>query len=74
MSSAQMSLLPPFIPTRGSAQVLGALFLFTAAVSWIAVGYDFAEVRLVTTMSTGASVETAERLAHKVTGRWIGVS
>ncbi|HEY5657829.1 MAG TPA: DUF4328 domain-containing protein [Myxococcota bacterium] len=72
MSSAQMSLLPPFIPTRGSAQVLGGLFLFTAAISWIAVGYDFAEVRLVSALSAGAPVETAERLAHKLTGRWVG--
>jgi hypothetical protein len=72
MSSAQMSLLPPFIPTRGSVQLLGGLLLFTAAVSWIAVGYDFAEVRLLSTLSAGASVETTERLAHKLTGRWIG--
>ena len=72
MSQAQMSLLPPFIPTRSTAQLLGGLFLFTAAVSWIAVGYDFAEVRLVSTLSAGTSVETSERLAHKLTGRWIG--
>jgi hypothetical protein len=72
MSSERLSLLPPFIPTRGTAQLLGGLFLFTAAVSWMAVGYDFAEVRLVSTLSAGTSVETSERLAHKLTGRWIG--
>ena len=42
------SLLPPYVPTRRSVRVLGVLFVLSAAVSWIAVGYDFSELRLAT--------------------------
>jgi hypothetical protein len=73
MSSQYASLLPPFISTRGTTRVLGAVFLFTAAVSWVAVGYDFAELRLAEVVRSGASIEPAERLAHAATGHWIGL-
>jgi hypothetical protein len=73
MSSQYASLLPPYIPTRGISRLLCIVFLFTAAVSWIAVGYDFAEIRLAEVVRSGASIEPAERLAHSATGHWIGV-
>ena len=41
------SLLPPFVPTRRAARWLGLLFIGAAAISWIAVGYDFSELRLI---------------------------
>lgn len=65
------SVLPPFIRTRLTAQVLGYLFLFTAAVSWIAVGYDVAEVRLVSAAKATGRIEPAEYLAHAITGRCV---
>lgn len=73
MSSQYASLLPPYIPTRGTTQLLCVVFLFTAAVSWVAVGYDFAEIRLAEVVRSGASIEPAERLAHSATGHWIGL-
>jgi hypothetical protein len=60
------SLLPPFVPTRRSVRVLGAMFVACAAISWIAVGYDFAELRLAT---SGQRVVPEIRLAHTLTGR-----
>ena len=73
MSSQYASLLPPYIPTRGTTQLLCVVFLFTAAVSWVAVGYDFAEIRLAQVVRSGASIEPAESLAHSATGHWIGL-
>ena len=65
------SLLPPYIPTRGTVRALGALFIVSAAVSWIAVGYDFAELRLST---AGHKVVPEVRLAHTRTGEIVGVA
>jgi hypothetical protein len=59
------SLLPPYIPTKRSVQVLGMLFVLSAAVSWVAVGYDFSELRLST---SGHKVVPEVRLAHTRTG------
>jgi hypothetical protein len=63
------SLLPPYIPTRKSVRWLAALFVVSAAVSWVAVGYDFAELRLST---SGHKVVPEVRLAHTATGSFIG--
>lgn len=65
------SLLPPYVPTRRSVRVLGALFVLSAAVSWIAVGYDFSELRLAT---SGHPVVPQERLAHSFTGEVVSVA
>lgn len=63
------SLLPPYVPTRGSVRWLGVLFVLSAAISWVAVGYDFSALRLST---SGHKVVPEVRLAHTVTGLWIG--
>jgi len=63
------SLLPPYVPTRKSVRWLGALFVLSAAISWVAVGYDFSALRLAT---SGHKVVPEVRLAHNVTGTWIG--
>jgi hypothetical protein len=62
------SLLPPYVPTRRSVRALGALFVLSAAVSWVAVGYDFAELRLAT---SGQKVVPQIRIAHSITGEWV---
>jgi len=59
------SLLPPYVPTRRSVRALGILFVLSAAVSWIAVGYDFSVLRLA---STGHRVVPEDRLAHTIFG------
>jgi len=59
MTSDQLGMLPCYISTREASQVLAVLFLFTAAVSWLAVGYDFAEIRLSSSVFAGIAVEPA---------------
>jgi hypothetical protein len=65
------SLLPPYVPTRRSVRVLGALFVLSAAVSWVAVGYDFSALRLAT---SGHRVVPQERLAHSWFGEAIAIA
>ena len=61
------SLLPPFVPTRRSVKVLGVLFMVSAGISWLAVGYDVAEIRLDIAAARGAT-HPSMRLAHDATG------
>jgi hypothetical protein len=68
------SLLPPFVPTRRSARVVGALFMVSAAVSWVAVGYDFSEIRLALLAAPATrSIHVATRVAYDTIGSalWI---
>ena len=68
-----ISMLPPFIPTRRAVWWLGLLFIVSAAISWIAVGYDFAELRLITLdLRGGEAVSQATRLAHASAGAIVG--
>ncbi len=46
MMNQHASFLPPFVPTRRSVRLVGILFMLSAAISWVAVGYDFSEIRL----------------------------
>lgn len=66
--SEHTSLLPPFVPTRRSVRVLGAFFMLSAAVSWIAVGYDFTQVRLSTVVPDGMLVSDETRKAQSLLG------
>ena len=74
MTTQRVSQLPLFVSTRRMSQVLGAFFLLTAAVSWIAVGFDLGEVRLFGAMQGGEHFEPAERLAHAKAGFLLGVA
>jgi len=65
------SLLPPYVPTRRSVRALGILFVLSAAISWIAVGYDFSALRLST---SGHQVVPEQRIAHSIFGEWIGIA
>ena len=69
---SNVSLLPPYVSARVTGQLTGALFVLAAATSWIAVGYDFAEVRLFRSIQAGHSLETAERLGHAQAGDILG--
>jgi hypothetical protein len=67
------SLLPPFVPTRRAVRGLGALFVLSAAISWVAVGYDFAELRLVSLdLRSGEEISMETRLAHASAGAIVG--
>lgn len=63
------SLLPPFVPTRRSVRTLGFLFMASAGISWVAVGYDLSEVRLALIHAAGTALEPETRLAHDAMGR-----
>lgn len=65
---ADISMLPPFVPTRRSVRYLGLLFMISAGISWVAVGYDFSEIRLALLHSAGASLGPETRLAYDTMG------
>lgn len=62
------SLLPPFVPTRRSVRALGLLFMVSAAISWVAVGYDFSEIRLDIAQAAQKGSDPATRLAYAKMG------
>jgi hypothetical protein len=59
-----VSLLPPFVPTRRSVRFVGVLFMISAGISWVAVGYDFSEIRLGMLHRAGGAPDAATRLAY----------
>jgi hypothetical protein len=70
--NVRVSMLPPFVSTQRISRVIGGLFFITAAVSWIAVGYDLSEVRLAGAIVSGADVASTEVLSHSIAGDIIG--
>jgi len=68
MSGDRLSPLPLYVSPRTLGRATGLLFMANAAVSWIAAGYDVAELRLVGAIREGVSVESTERLAHGLAG------
>jgi len=62
------SLLPPFVPTRRSVKVLGLLFMVSAGISWVAVGYDISEIRLDIAQAGQLGGDPAMRLAYDTAG------
>lgn len=68
----EISFLPPFLSTRISVLMLGWLFLLTAAVSWLAVGVDFAQLRLASRLANEGDVERTTWLAHWISEQVVG--
>ncbi len=65
----RLSLLPLYAPTRGLSWIAGVAFLFAAAVSWTAAGFDLGEVRtFVQIHQQGVGLEPAELVAHEKVG------
>jgi len=71
-SEEEVSFLPPFLSTRVSVLVLGWLFLLTAAVSWLAVGVDYAQLQLAAQLAGEGGVERSTWLAHWFSKRVVG--
>ncbi len=67
------SLLPPFVPTRRSVRALGVMFVLSAAISWIAVGYDFSQVRLAMIVPDGQTLSEQTRTAQARIGAFVGM-
>jgi len=65
----EASLLPPYISTRFSARCVAGMLLASAAVAWLAVGVNFAEIRRVRDVAGGGSTTVQERVAYELTGR-----
>ena len=68
------SLLPPFVPTRRSVKVLGLLFMVSAGISWLAVGYDVSEIRLDIAQAGQHGADPATRLAYETAGSLVGTA
>ncbi len=69
--SQSISFVDPYISTSTSVHVLGGLLFLTAAVSWTAVGVDFAQLRLAGEVGSGSEIEVARRLAHTRSGSFV---
>lgn len=70
--TGRVHMLPPFLSTRRLARGLGGLFFVTAALAWVAVGFDFGEMRVITRMMAGETIETGRRLSHALAGDILG--
>lgn len=71
--NSNVNMLPPFVSTRRAVRALGFVFGACAAVSWVAVGYDFGEMRLAGTLVDGANLQAHAREAHSIAGQLVGV-
>ncbi|NRA08671.1 MAG: DUF4328 domain-containing protein [Myxococcales bacterium] len=60
----EVSFLPPFLSTRFAVRLLGGMFLLTAAVSWLAVGVDFAQLQLAAQLAKEGEIDRTTWLAH----------
>jgi len=59
------SLFSHFVSTRKTFRWLSGLVIASAAVAWIAVGFDFAEIRLFAKLGEGTA-SAHERAAHSL--------
>ena len=71
---SNVSFLPPFISTRPHTKALCAFLVVTAAVSWTAVGVDWALLHLGDSIREGYQVSRADRLAHTRTAGALGTA
>jgi len=65
----EASLLPPYVSTRFSRRCVAGMLLASAAVAWLAVGVNFAEIRRVRLVADGGTTTAHERVAYELTGR-----
>jgi hypothetical protein len=71
--SDRASLFSHFVSTRTTFRWLSGLIVASAAVAWIAVGFDIAEIRMFGRMGLGL-VTASDRAAHLFVGRIVMIS
>ena len=62
------SLFSHFVSTRGTFRWLSPLVIVSSAAAWVAVGFDIAEIRLLTRLEMGIAT-ASEKAAHTVIGQ-----
>jgi hypothetical protein len=67
-ANGAISLVPPYITAQPLGRWLAVLLVATGLVSWVAVGFDIADVRLLARRAEGATIESIDRRAHGITG------
>ena len=67
------SLFSHFVSTRTTFRWLSGLIIGSAAVAWIAVGFDIAEIRMFGRLGLGL-VTANDRAAHQFIGRLVLIS
>ena len=61
-------MVPPYISARSLARWLAVLLIASGLVSWVAVGFDVADIRLLARQAEGAAIESIDRRAQRITG------
>ncbi len=61
-------MVPPYISAQSLARWLAVLLIASGLVSWVTVGFDVADIRLLARQAGGAAIESIDRRAHGVTG------
>jgi hypothetical protein len=61
------SLFSHYVSTRGTFRWLSPLVIVSSAAAWVAVGFDIAEIRLLTRQGMGIAT-AGEKAAHAVIG------
>ena len=67
-ANATIGMVPPYISVQPLGRWLGVLLVATALVAWVAVGFDVADIRQLARRAEGATSESIDRLAHRITG------
>jgi uncharacterized membrane protein len=69
--SGTASLFSHFVSTRGTFRWLLRLVIFSSATAWVVVGFNIAQIRLLTRQEMGLAT-AVEKAAHGVTGEVLG--
>jgi len=67
-ANVTIGMVPPYISVQPLGRWLGVLLVATALVAWVAVGFDVADIRQLARRAEGATPESIDRLAHRITG------
>ena len=71
--SGSASLFSHFVSTRVTFRWLTGLVILSAAVLWVAVGFDVAEIQLIGRQGLGLATDN-DRAAHGVVREWVFVA
>jgi hypothetical protein len=67
-ANGSIGMIPPYISAQPLERWLAVLLVATALVAWISAGFDVADIRLLGRRAGGATIESIDRQAHKITG------